>query len=278
MSDINRVVVVFSKDRPIQLDLSLSSYFNHCVESYDISSPEVFVIYRTSDIRFEQAYKTLIKEYPAVKFIKEDDFKLNLISCIERKDRVLFFTDDNIVTNHFSLSEMDSLLSQQKKSIGFSLRLGTNTGYCYSMNKYQAIPEILNLHSGKFQDILEYDWTKAELDFNYPLEISSSYYRTEDISEIIKLGDYNNPNFLEWALYKSLKYYKNSMPYIYCYRTSISFCSPLNKVQFTNNNRNSELDHYSAYNLLSRFENRERIDFNKFSGFISNSCHQEVLF
>src|SRR4030042_1966805 len=49
-------------------------------------------------------------------------------------------------------------LQKHPYAIGFSLRLGKNTTYCYPLDKGQRLPEFQTIE----QDILKYNWTNAE--------------------------------------------------------------------------------------------------------------------
>jgi hypothetical protein len=102
-------------------------------------------------------------------------------------------------------------------------------------------------------------------------------YRLDFINPIINDIYFANPNVLEWELYMRCLYTRQ-MPYLLLPNQSIAFSVPANKVQNVNNNRHGEKSEYDTTELLTRFENGDRIDFVKFDNFIPNSCHQEVEF
>ena len=205
----------------------------------------------------------------------------------------MFLVDDNIFTNHFDLSQIKSLLEYNLDAIGFSLRLGKNTKHCYPLNRKQEIPEAIGhnyvINFSSFYEIMErgflpeanfhifaFDWSKSQLDFKYALEISSSIYRIKDIRALLENLKYKNPNELESQLYANLwQFY--SKPKLLSYYRSVAFCAPMNKVQdVARNNRFSDINIYSEKSMLTMYKNGFRIDWKKFSGFISNGCHQEV--
>lgn len=260
--------IIFSKDRPMQLDACINSLLLNISEVEDIN---ICVLYKTSNQDFEASYMTIISEYPQVEFVKEKNFKYDLLNILRNTDYIMFCVDDTIFVNPFSLNEIENLLSEESDSIGFSLRLGENTTYCYPLDKNQNLPPFEFVR----QNVLKFNWTNAELDFGYPLELSSSIYRTDDIYKLLEQMDYTNPNTLEAEM--DLK--KNifiKKPYLLCYSKSVSFSVPINIVQTSWKNRASTKKEYSAENLLRLFEEGYRIDISKFQGFVPNACHQEV--
>jgi hypothetical protein len=270
-------VLLFSKNRPLQADLCLSGYFNHCVETWLTDDPDVYILYK-ADEKFQKSYDKLYEEYPRVHFIKENNFKQDLLNCVSKYEYVMFLCDDNLFTGHFSINEICELLNFHKDALGFSLRLGENTKYCYSLNQNQAIPQWQDSFDGKYQTIYKYNWTSAQYDFSYALDLSSSIYRIKDILFLLDRLEYRQTNNLEWVMYSNLWQFNSMVPNLLCYETSIAFCSPMNKVQTVNSNRTAMDSSYDVDNLLKVFENGYRIDWKQFDGFVSNSCHQEVDF
>jgi len=68
------------------------------------------------------------------------------------------------------------LFESNEETLGFSLRLGQNLDYCYSLSKEQSVPT--HAVDG---EIMLWNWTSAESDWNYPLEVSSSIYKMSTI-------------------------------------------------------------------------------------------------
>ena len=101
--------------------------------------------------------------------------------------------DDNLFVRDFSLSHVVHLLQERPSALGCSLRLGMNTTYCYSHDSAQSLPNFKHLSGGA----LVYEWVTAEFDFGYPLEISSSVYRAQEIIPFLLGLEFENPNTLE---------------------------------------------------------------------------------
>ena len=191
---------------------------------------------------------------------------------ISIKSYVLFLVDDNIFVRDFKLADILDTLRSNQDLLGFSLRLGENTTYCYSLNAPQSLPKFASIG----MDMIKYDWTTAERDFGYPLEISSSLYRLKDILPYALGLPFENPNVLE----ERVAFYANSFSAKYsclgCYRHSVTFCNPVNKVQKIISNRSGENTDYGVDDLALRFERGERIRVQAYSGFVPSACHQEV--
>jgi len=266
-------IVYSSKDRPLQLDFAISSN-KYCCKDWDKFSH--YIIYKATNDRFKKAYDTLKKEHEDCVFIQEGNYKQDLLNIVIQNDYVVFSVDDVIYTTDYFMEDAVNKLGNNPFALGFSLRMGKNTTYCYSQDKQHIMP-IFSKVSGK---VLKYNWLK-ELsiyngDFGFPLEVSGSLYRARDLLFILYNTNWENPNTLEGALYYNLRGL-SYMPEMLLYKTSLCFCNPINKVFLQgNNNRTGNNDKYSVENLLKMYEDGYRIPVNKCYGFVPNACHQEV--
>jgi len=220
----------------------------------------------------QRQYEQLQKRFGSVRFQSEDNFKAQVLNALSQFDYVLFLVDDNIFIRNFSLVNVTSALRSNNDAIGFSLRLGINTNYCYPKDVSQKLPEFELAGN----NVLKYDWTKAEYDFGYPLEICSSVYRTADILPILKAQKYNSPNTLEGMMACNAYLYKQDKSKLLCCESSVAFTNPINIVQKVTSNRAGDNDKYSSEKLAEMFESGSKIDVKRFSGFVPASCHQEV--
>lgn len=261
------ITIIFSKDRSLQCDLTLRSLVQNCNENANIH-----VLYSCSDKRHEKSYETLSKEHPEATFHRERDFKQDLLELIKSKGYILFSVDDNIFINKFSIDEIVGALKDNPRALGFSLRLGANTDYCYSLNCKQNMPGCIKVKD----NILMFGWVDAEADYNYGLEVSSSLYKIKDIFPILCNTNYGSPNDLEWDMFQCLPMFKKTKPLLLSYETSVAFCNPINKIQKTNDNRCGNLLQFSTDSLLTEYEKCGTIRYCDFDGFVSNACHQEV--
>jgi hypothetical protein len=263
-------MLIFSKNRALQLDLCLNSFYLQAEEL-----PEINVIYKTDTKEHEISYKEILtKDHPEVKFIEETNFRGQVEGLLNKK-YILFCVDDTIWCNPFSFDDVFSVMSDY--TIGFSFRLGENTKYCYPLNMTQAPNAKIKYDN----EILGYYWAHEMFDFGYPLELSSSLYNTGDILDTIKGRTFNSPNELEAKLDFYKKYHfineKKYKPELLSYKKSVAFAAPMNRVQnIAIANRFSGNEKYDADYLLRIYLTGNRIDYRAFSGVVSNAAHMEV--
>lgn len=260
--------IIFSKDRPMQLEATLSSMYRFC---RDIDSVNVTVIYKSTSLEFASGYEFIKNLYKA-NFVEENSFKNDLLDAIDGSEYLLFIVDDCIFIREFSISHCVNALVADQMSIGVSLRLGRNTRYCYTLDKLQAIPRFEEESSG----LLKYDWPNTDYDFGYPLELSSSLYRVQDLMPILQSLQYTAPNNLEDLLSRNAVHFVKKYPKLYCFNYSVAFCAPMNRVQDEYLNRASGDQKVSAGQLMKLFNDGFRIDVQAYEQFIPNACHQEV--
>ena len=188
-------VIVFSKDRPMQLH----AYIESLLHFSDISQSNITVLYRkTPDID----YSRVIREFPTVKFIEEENFRTDLDTEINRaQDHIMFGCDDVVFTNHFNVGFAEEVLDVNEQIFGFSFRLGLNIAPFPS--------DVIN-----HDEFVEWNWSKVSEDhYNYPWELCATLYRKTDVIEILSLLDTKviNPNYLEGNVAtEPLKYIKRA--------------------------------------------------------------------
>ena len=268
--DVNTSVIVFSKDRPMQLEAMLRSLTDHCK---DIGKSRINILYAASSAFQQSLYNRIAALYPQFLFFAEKNFRSDLLNLIGKEAYVFFIVDDTIFIKDFYLKEIEDALLSHPKVIGFSLRLGNNTNYCYTLDKKQAIPSFERI--GK--RINKYPWISAEYDFAYPLEVSSSVYRSKDVKPILESAKYHNPNSLEAELFANVEKFIRDKPDLMCFSKSVAFSIPINKVQTTAwGNRSGDKQELTPDALARRYASGEKIDVRQLNGFTPNAAHQEV--
>jgi hypothetical protein len=290
--------MVFSKDRALQLDGCLSSFARHVT---DADSVRMVIVYAASSPRFLRQYQDLASEQAMrADFVLEQDFRKQVLGALQAgspqvpavggwsplsrirrrrstaqdgpSDCILFLVDDVLFVRPFALATAQEALHINPDALGFSLRLGRNTTGSYVLNRTQALP--------LFQDagpkIRKFDWTNADGDFGYPLEISSSIYRLSTMSSLVRTLPFSDPNTLESQLSLRTKYFRRSHPSMLCPETSVVFGVPLNRVQEVYENRASDDPEWSIERLADRFDKGYRFDIDALDGFVPAACHQEI--
>lgn len=260
--------LIFSKNRAMQIQATIESFFMCCNDDVE----KMYVLYKASSPLHQRQYEHLQKKFGNISFQEEYDFKSQTLAIVSQSKYVLFLVDDNLFVQDFSISEIIASLEANKDAIGFSLRLGRNTNYCYPKNVSQSLPAFEMVGDG----ILKYDWTKAKYDFGYPLELCSSVYRLADILPILETSNYSNPNSLEEKMVCNTSKFVFTRNHLLCFERSVAFTNPINIVQDVTRNRVGSNGEYSSEKLAELFENGFRIEVGKYSGFLPKSCHQEV--
>ena len=213
------LILIFSKDRPMQLDC--------CLESISKYVSGRFVIYcivkHTSD-KYYKGYRKVKFRYKNVHFHREtDNFKDDVSSLVQNPffDHCLFMVDDSVF---FKKVNLNSLLPIQDDTIGVSLRIGVNTRVCYMSGKEQSVP-----NNAIFPKYCKWDWTKEKGDLGYPLELSSSLYPTSTLTAILSKIQFKSPNTLEYEMHKSIQ--NINKPYMKSVLNQVCVSVPLNQVQ-----------------------------------------------
>tara|TARA_A100001201_G_C4064333_1_gene193684 strand:+ start:239 stop:1138 length:900 start_codon:yes stop_codon:yes gene_type:complete len=289
--------IVFSKDRPLQLDLTLKSI------ATNFSNSRVVVLYKTSNEEYESSYSVLMQEHENVSFVKQrhsifDDIH-KIIEGLE--GYVYFLTDDCIVYQPATLSveELDNLfetvrdLEQNKLLSCVSLRLGENTTKRMAGGELiaDAIPSEVYLSGNKF--LL---WNFTSIAFGgywcYPLSVDGHIFKVSEMkkftSELCLLDNhYSNcgkvprakhawrqtPNEFESKLQRFMFELK---PVMASLRHSCVVNSPNNRVQDSHDNKSGDVHAYAPLDLKDEFDSGRRINL-KDLNFQNIECpHQEL--
>ncbi|MBU3621194.1 GT-D fold domain-containing glycosyltransferase [Polynucleobacter sp. CS-Odin-A6] len=213
-------IIVFSKDRPMQLH----GYLESLLLFSDVVEEDVAVLFnQTSQID----YKRVIDSFPAVKWVKEKNFYLDLVTIIEASDDyIMFGCDDVVFKAPFDLNFAKEVLKEDDDIFGFSLRLGRNI---------QPTPKDFLVS----KEYLKWNWQgSTDLHYNYPWELDCTLYRKSDIKKM--LASHNDtiksPNYFEGDFANESKKYI-SRPCLACFDgISKAIVITVNAVQDTHQN------------------------------------------
>lgn len=263
VAEIKRIrpinIIVFSKDRAMQLELFLRSFKNLVKDS---DRYLVHVLYTFSDNEYKMGYDVLIPLYPNVDFRLEKDFKQDVIDLVNPKNKyTVFFVDDNVFKEHFCFYDRQMDVFNENGSILCrSLRLSRTLSYCYPTRKVMAQP--------RFDGDGAFSWKTAQGDYGYPMSVDGHIYKTGTILEYIH-DDYGNPNTFEGKMAAR----GSNIPKMMCYQKSVIVNNPINKVQTVNSNLHGNV---GAKQLNDAFLNGFAIQHEPFIGLENMSCHQEI--
>jgi hypothetical protein len=263
--------LAFSRDRACQLDALLRSLAMHAAEPVDVE-----VIYRATTERHVAAYRELA--YGAANLNAGLEREYNFEAQVRRAiaaagEHVLLLVDDTVFVRRWSPAWTAHALTANQFAIGVSLRLGENTTHCYPSARDQVVP----MHES-FDDWIAWRWPGEDGDFGYPLELSSSVYRTDDIQNALMQWPFRSPNELEALLARRTCVFAQTRPWLMSYETSVAFSVPANRVQNTYANRAGSNPELSAEALLQAWEAGYRIDVEALAGHTPRGAHEEVPF
>ncbi|KAF2513533.1 hypothetical protein [Flavobacterium foetidum] len=252
----NIVSVIFSKDRAMQLDGFLASYFEN-VENY---SP-IKVLFCTSTEAHKKSYDDLSEFYSdlPVEFIKESNFREDIIGALEKsfEDRVFFYVDDMLFSQKLDykwFEEIDPLQNILSLSRGKDLNYSTVLAKKIAVPSFNKISD--NMYSFKWDEIKEFsDWT-------YPIGVSGYMFSRLEILAMMKATHFKAPNSLEHNLQKFLPYF--SMRDGICLENVATPCIHTNLTQ--TEGYNNILGHFSLDELLDLWNENKRIDYKEFMG------------
>lgn len=255
-------IIVFSKDRALQLELFLRS-FNHFVSNADKCN--ISILYTYSTDKFKEGYDKLIAVKPDnATFVKELNFKKDTISLIhENNPHTVFFVDDIIFKEPFEFYDSKMNFFINNRSIAcLSLRLHKNLTYCYAENR--------NMKQPVFGRDNVFYWTKETGDYGYPMSQDGHIFRTNEIYQMHVDLEYHAPNTLEGKLHLQRK---KMPPLMICYDKSKIINNPLNRVQFASINRCGNI---SAESLNDKYLEGYIIDLSPFIGMDNIAVHTEI--
>jgi hypothetical protein len=260
MDKIN--IIVFSKDRALQLDLFIRS-FNRFVK--DADQYVVKVLYTHSNEWFWDGYD-ILRSYapPNIYFYEETAFKQDVIDLIDPQNPyTVFFVDDIIFKEPFEFFDEKMNMFIENKSIAcLSLRLNNHLDYCYAEARAMAKPI--------FMENNIYNWTRETGDYGYPMSQDGHIFRTCQIRQFHIDLDYHAPNTLEGRLHTMRRLMP---PLMICYDKSKIVNNPINRVQFASINRCGNI---SADSLNDRYLDGYVIDLEPFVGFDNTAVHTEI--
>ena len=260
--------IIFSKDRAAQLRLLLYSIKKNSPETFRLN-----VIYTYSSPFFKKGYEKLMEEFSEIcNFVDQtDNFKQDVLNLLDSEDKYsCFFTDDDIIYKTFDSEHIIKSLEDDSDVFCFSLRLGTNVNFCYTMNTENILKNYEDLNS-----LIKWDWTVHYLDFGYPLSVDGHIFRTKDIFKLTRKVAFTNPNSFEGNLQMFDNFPKEKMV---AFKESVLVNTPNNLVNSTHPNRHS-IEHgkttleLNMEYLKGDLIDLESMDFSKITG-----CHQEIEF
>lgn len=224
------------------------------------------VIYK-SDIE-KISYNSLIKEYKTIRWVKESDFRKDLLGSIDNSTYTCFMVDDILLYRKFDNS-FENCFNQN--TICFSLRLGLNCNYSHPADQSYSLKNyVIN------KNFVSWFWKEQEVDFAYPLSLDGHVFPTNFIYQLLITADFENPNTLEANLQARLSMIDGKEEMISYYESKL-VSLPVNKVNTVFNNRHAVDVHHPIEDLNRKFELGWRLDFHRMNFTKVNGAHKEIL-
>ncbi len=185
-------LIVFSKDRPAQLDLLLRS-LQRCV--LGDRRVRARVLFAASDGGFAAGYRLVGERHGArVQMVGERSFRDDTRALLaDATPAVLFLVDDVVVLKPFGpdLPALRAFLGDRTLAC-LSLRLHPGIKRCYTKGHETPPPAFL--------PGLRWAWRGQAGDWGYPMSLDGHVFRREDIVPLVATREFRHPNSLESVL------------------------------------------------------------------------------
>jgi hypothetical protein len=255
-------IIIFSRNRPIQLELLLRSIRDNFV-NYD--NHEIKILYLYDNEEYKKGYHMLFEMYPEFTYIKQEkSFPQHLNEMFDTsKKYTMFGVDDDVFKERFDADSNEfGIFVANSNIVSLSLRLHPNINYCYPMQIDTPPPS--------YDRFNVFKWVGEQGDHGYPMSLDFNIFRTNDILYYIfnsKL--YDNPNSLE----SMMAMRPLEKPYMICFNKSPVVNIPLNRVQTFNNNIHGNI---CVDYLNKMFLNGYIISTSNIYGINNKACHQLI--
>ncbi len=192
--------IVFTKNRPLQLDAYLQSLYR----SLSPQLIQTYIIYKVE--LFGEEYESLFRKYPDCVVVKESDFNSDFLKILNRIDTkyILFGIDDVVFFDSVDFEVIDQTFDNYKDDIfGFSLRFGTDY--------IKSCGDPVNQTAIAGQNVYSLNWKQGRTSSTrYPFELCATVYTAELVKKIINGTMNNNPVIKKFfspdaAMIKALK-------------------------------------------------------------------------
>jgi len=174
--------IVFTKNRPLQLDAYLTSLYKY----FPAELMQTYVLYKEE--LFGEEYRQLFSKYPTCIVVREGDFSGDFLDILRQVDTkyILFGIDDVVYFDAVDFDLIDKTFDENEDIFGFSLRFGQNV----ADNGRDEIHKI----EVKGQSLYKVNWRQGQTpDTKYPFELCATVYRSELVKRIISSSRNYNP-------------------------------------------------------------------------------------
>lgn len=257
-------IVIWSKDRAAQLDLTLQTLKKYFVEW---KGQSVSIICKYSNDFYKQGYAKVKALHPEFNFIEESNFRTDTLNAIfnTKKEYVAFLVDDDIFIDTLTLESPEFKEFDNNPLIAtLSCRMAPYIDFCYTQNKPAKKP-VLN-------EKRIWDWhSDCSGDWNYPWSVAAFHiFRKMDLVPLQNMN-FRATNSFEGTFCNIPFSGRHQM---ICFEHAKAFTGANNRVQIENNNRTENTDPVDMLNRIFLAGKRLSDEANHY--IISNACHGKV--
>jgi len=177
--------IVFSKNRPLQLEAYLESLYRH----FPREVIQTYIIYKVE--LFDEQYEMLFGKFSDCVIIKESDFHSDFLEILSRVNTkyILFGIDDVVYFDSVDFNVIDETFCEHAEDIlGFSLRFSPEAEFLKDSGD-----TITNVTVAG-QKVFRLDWKNGRSPHSrYPFELCSTVYTTDLVKRVINHTMNNNP-------------------------------------------------------------------------------------
>lgn len=239
--------IIFSKDRPAQLDALIRS-----MHEYKIPGDRIVI--------YDGDYDEYINGDAFVK--QSGNFKQDVLNQLDTKYTCFLVDDMQFIDTFIAAGREWFEFVSNPDIVCLSLRLHPGITYSYTKQRPIHPPELY-----EFSPIMNiWPWAGYDSYWGYPMSLDGHIFKTEDIKPIIEDIEFSNPNELEGQL----ALHPINKPLMMCYDKAKVVNYPFNIVQDVCENRHMNI---SAELLNESFAMGHRIKLMQPTN--HNSCHVE---
>ncbi|MDO6712885.1 hypothetical protein Q4567_19280 [Aliiglaciecola sp. 2_MG-2023] len=262
------LIFIFSKDRPLQLDLLLKTLGQNVKGKLNVQ-----VLFNASNVNYENAYKQVFEENDSLNLlaIQETKFRPDMIEILKKSNckSIMFLVDDIAFIRPV---DADLLVSLSSQGYIVSTRLGKNITHSQTQSNILVTQPYFKSMIFNDETFLSWYWYKSKSShWSLPTALDGNVFQLSSLIPIIESVSFKAPNSLEEALGVYRFVFKFSKAVCYEQPRIVNF--PLNSVKTEEFNfPHMGLD---TAEMLSIYEDGGRLDISDFSHDIHNSPHME---
>jgi hypothetical protein len=260
-------VLVFSKDRPMQLHALLASVSARLTGVHALT-----VLYAASDRHYLNAYLEVEERHagPQVEFLPQAQFAsfrsaLREMLASVHTATLAFLVDDIICLRPCDISELAALADHQTVP---SLRLGRNCLFSYTQDRAVNLPASL---SPLNHSLWQWRYGDGDAHWGYPLSVDGHVFLTTEFRALAGPLLYGAPNSFENALQVYRQDFAGRRGI--CYEQSRVVSLPYNQVQGEVENLHGSLD---AQWFLQQWTQGRELDWQAMAEHDVHGVHQEL--